>query len=186
MSKYNFYNKISCVKFFNCDNDVELQKAILNEFDRLSNMEERQEFTSAIRNAGINIHNLNSTRSYTKHVNEELSYQEADQKIREFANNFNQELDKEANMNAYQKSLYQNDPEAYEWSEFINEAMEENPEDNREFKSADYYKMQHAYAMKMQEFSDKRNQQLEENRARREAQQNDNRPTVKDILDNLD
>ena len=183
--KYNFYNKISCAKYFNCDNDVELQKAILNEFDKLSNMEERQEFTSAIRQAGINIHNLNSNKSYTKHENEELSYDQAQRKLQEFRNALEEDEQATAGLSPYMKNLYDTDKDQFELASIINEAMEEHPEDNRIIKSQAYYKMQHNYAMKLDEYNQKQEQARQERKAEREAGQNST-VNIEDIWKELD
>lgn len=171
MANYNFYNKISCVKYFNCDNDLQLQKAILNEFDKLSNMEERQEFTSAIRNAGIDIHSLTSNKSYTKHENQECSYEEAERRIQEFRNAIEEDEEATKNLSPYMKNLYDTDKDQFALASIINEAMEEHPEDNRIIKSQAYYKMQHNYAMKLDEYNQKQEQARQERKAEREAGQ---------------
>ena len=180
MNKYNFYNKISCAKFFNCDNDVQLQKAILNEFDKLSNMEERQEFTSAIRQAGINIHNLTSNKSYTKHESQECSYEEAERILQEFRNNLEEDDKATAGLDPYMHNLYNTDKDQFELASIINEAMEEHPEDNRIIKSQAYYKMQHNYAMKLDEYNQKQEQARQERKAEREAGQN-SKVNIEDI-----
>ena len=186
MSKYNFYNKISCAKFFNCDNDAQLQKAILNEFDKLSNMEERQEFTQCIRNAGINIHNLNSTKSYTKHDNEELTYQEAEQRLRAFANMFDQEQDKLEKMTGYEKDLYQNKPEEYELYKLVNDGMDlYESEKGRTTHTYTYEEKSKEYAERMNNYHEMREQARQERKARAESQEK-SKVSIDEIWKNID
>lgn len=183
--KYNFYNKISCVKFFNCDNDLELQKAILNEFDKLSNMEERQEFTSAIRDAGINIHNLTSTKSYTKHDNEELSYEQAQIKMQEFRNAIEEDEEVTKNLSPYMKNLYDTDKDQFELASIVNEAFDYTEEDHKVIKSQNYYNMMNSFNNRIQERSERHEQERAENRARRKDDR-DSKVNIDEIWKNID
>lgn len=186
MSKYNnIFSKHDVIKYFQVDNDLQLQKAILNEFDKLNSLEERQEFTSAIRQAGINIHNLNSNKSYTKHENEELSYDQAQRKLQEFRNALEEDEHATAGLSPYMKNLYDTDKDQFELASIINEAMEEHPEDNRIIKSQAYYKMQHNYAMKLDEYNQKQEQARQERKAEREAGQNST-VKIEDIWKEID
>lgn len=185
MSNYNFFNKLEVIKFFNATNDLSLQKAIVDELDRLDNMKEKQEFVSQIKNAGIDVKSLTSTKLYNERKNEELSYEEAEKELRKFRNNLEEDEEITSKLNPYMKELYNNNKDEYELATIIKDAFDYNEEDNKVFKSQNYYNMQQTFQNRIEEINQKQEEKLNQNRIERNSNKNDN-INIDFILKNLD
>lgn len=186
MRKYNFFSKNDLIKYFNATSDIDLKNKIVNTYDKLS-FNEALDFINAIKGTGVNVtQGLTSDRPYKPSHEDQLTYQEADQRLREFANDFNQDLDIQETLNPYERYLYnQEDKSDYEFLQILNEAEKTNEEDNREFKSQQYYNMQKIISDKMDNYIANRQQEKAERKARAEAQEK-SKVNIEDIWKNID
>lgn len=185
MSKYNFFNKIDLIKYFNATSDITLQKAILNEFDSLDSLKEKQDFVSKVKGTGIDIKSLTSTKLYNEKKNEELSYEEAEKVLRKFRNSIEEDEEITNKLNPYMKELYNSNKDEYELATIIKDAFEYDEEDNKVFKSQNYYNMMQSFENKIQNYNNKQEEKLNQNRVERNSDKNDN-INIDFILKNLD
>lgn len=189
MSNYNFFNKLDVIKFFKATSDVNLQKAILDEVDKLESLEEKQHFISKVKNAGIDLKNLTSKELYSERYKQnEKSYEDAEMEMIKFVNMYDEEEDKISKMNPYQKDLYENNKSEYELSNIINEAFDYDEEDNKMTKSYKYYQMQQMFENKINEYNKKQDEILKQTRREIELNkdENDDNITIDYLLKNFD
>lgn len=185
MSNYNFFNKIDLIKYFNATSDISLQKAILNELDSLDSLEEKQDFVSKVKGTGIDLKSLTSTKLYSEKKNEELSYEEAEKELRKFRNALEEDEEITSKLNPYMKELYNSNKDEYELATIIKDAFDYNEEDNKVFKSQNYYNMQQTFQNRIEEFNQKQEEKLNQNRIESNSNKNDN-INIDFILKNLD
>lgn len=187
MSNYNFFNKLDVIKFFKATNDLSLQKAIVDELDRLDNMKEKQEFVTQIKNAGIDVKSLNSNKPYSERYNKnkELSYEQSEKELQKFRNALEEDEEITSKLNPYMKEMYNSNKDEYELATIIKDAFDYNEEDNKVFKSQNYYNMQQTFQNRIEEFNQKQEEKLNQNRIESNSNKNDN-INIDTILKNLD
>lgn len=191
MAKYNFRNKIECVKYFGATSDIDLRNKIVNEYDKLKDMNEIRELIDTVRNAGIDpVNGLNNDRPYNYHEDSkrELSYEESQRRLAEFRNAIEEDEDITKNMTVYERELYNNNKEEYNLYKLVNEGMDMyESEKARPSHTWQYEQKAKEYQERMARYNETQKQKLQENRQAYERSKEENGTvSLDDVINSID
>lgn len=191
MAKYNFRNKIECVKYFGATSDIDLRNKIVNEYDKLKDMNEIRELIDRVRNAGIDpVNGLNNDRpyNYREDSKRELSYEESQRRLAEFRNAIEEDEDITKNMSVYERELYNNNKEEYNLYKLVNEGMDMyESEKGRTIHTYKYENKTKEYAERMEQYAKMQEEKRNQNRIAYERSKEESESvSLDDVINSID